>query len=113
VSLTRSHDSGEADAFLYYVMPYVEGESLREKLNREKQLGLDETVHIAEGIAAALDLRDMPRDRVTRRDSAPRVEWIRTAVLALADSAPRIRGQCRRITTATMDGPRAWAFRTS
>ena len=33
-------DSGEADGFLYYVMPYVEGEFLREKLNREKQRGL-------------------------------------------------------------------------
>ncbi|MCH7489820.1 MAG: protein kinase [Gemmatimonadetes bacterium] len=30
------HDSGEADSFLYYVMPYVEGESLRDKINREK-----------------------------------------------------------------------------
>ena len=31
-------DSGEADSFLYYVMPYIEGESLRERLDREKQL---------------------------------------------------------------------------
>ena len=37
-------------------MPYVEGESLREKLNREKQLGVEETLKIAEGVAAALDL---------------------------------------------------------
>ncbi|MDH3292047.1 MAG: protein kinase [Gemmatimonadota bacterium] len=36
------HDSGEADSFLYYVMPYVEGESLREKLNREKQLSIEQ-----------------------------------------------------------------------
>jgi serine/threonine-protein kinase len=34
------HDSGEADGFLYYVMPYIEGETLRDKLNRETQLGL-------------------------------------------------------------------------
>ena len=33
-------DSGEADSFLYYVMPLVEGESLRDKLNREKQLSV-------------------------------------------------------------------------
>src|SRR6266498_1613433 len=33
------YDSGTADSFLYYVMPYVEGESLRDKLVREKQLG--------------------------------------------------------------------------
>src|ERR1043165_4765007 len=32
------YDSGEADGFLYYVMPFVEGESLRDRLNREKQL---------------------------------------------------------------------------
>ena len=34
--------SGEADSFLYYVMPYVEGETLRDKLNRETQLSIDE-----------------------------------------------------------------------
>jgi serine/threonine-protein kinase len=37
-------DSGEADGFLYYVMPYIEGETLREKLNRETQLSIDEAV---------------------------------------------------------------------
>ncbi len=45
------HDSGEADGFLYYVMPYVEGESLREKLDREHQLPVDEAVRIATDIA--------------------------------------------------------------
>ena len=34
------YDSGEADSFLYHMMPYVEGESLRQKLNREKQLSM-------------------------------------------------------------------------
>jgi serine/threonine-protein kinase len=48
------YDSGEADTFLYYVMPYIEGESLRDKLNREKQLGVEETVEIAKDVAAAL-----------------------------------------------------------
>ncbi len=37
-------DSGEADGFLFYVMPFVEGESLREKLDREYQLPVDEAV---------------------------------------------------------------------
>ena len=39
-------DSGEADGFLFYVMPYVEGETLRTKLDRETQLGVDETVQL-------------------------------------------------------------------
>jgi len=42
-------------AFLYYVMPYVEGESLRAKLNREKQLSVDEAISIAKQVGAALD----------------------------------------------------------
>ena len=49
------HDSGEADGFLYYVMPYVEGESLRERLDREQQLAIDEAVHHGRAIASALD----------------------------------------------------------
>ncbi|MEJ2206789.1 MAG: protein kinase [Gemmatimonadota bacterium] len=48
------HDSGEADGFLFYVMPYVEGESLRERLDREKQLPIDEAVRIATNVAEAL-----------------------------------------------------------
>jgi serine/threonine-protein kinase len=46
-------DSGEAGGFLYYVMPHVEGESLRERLNRKKQLPVDEAVGIATKVAAA------------------------------------------------------------
>jgi DNA-binding SARP family transcriptional activator/formylglycine-generating enzyme required for sulfatase activity len=48
-------DSGETDGFLYYVMPYVEGESLRDRLSREKQLPVDETVKIAFDVAEALE----------------------------------------------------------
>jgi serine/threonine-protein kinase len=48
------HDSGEADGLLFYVMPYVEGESLRERLDRDRQLGVDEAVGIATKVAAAL-----------------------------------------------------------
>jgi len=47
-------DSGEADRLLYYVMPYVEGESLRERLKREGQLPLDEALQIAREVAMAL-----------------------------------------------------------
>src|ERR1041385_7902241 len=45
------HDSGEAAGFLYYVMPYVDGESLRERLTREKQLQLEDALRIAGEVA--------------------------------------------------------------
>ncbi len=48
------YDSGEAAEFLYYVMPFVEGESLRDRLSREKQLPLEEAVQIAREVADAL-----------------------------------------------------------
>jgi serine/threonine protein kinase len=47
-------DSGEADSYLYYVMPHVEGETLRDRLEREKQLPVDEAVRIATDVAEAL-----------------------------------------------------------
>ena len=47
-------DSGEADGFLFYVMPFVEGESLRDRLDREKQLPIDDAVRIAREISDAL-----------------------------------------------------------
>src|SRR5438477_3574033 len=48
------HDSGEVGGFLYYVMPFVEGESLRDRLNRERQLPVEEAVRIAREVATAL-----------------------------------------------------------
>src|SRR5213594_2735984 len=48
------YDSGAAAGFLYYVMPYVEGESLRDRLEREKQLSLEDTLRIAGEVAGAL-----------------------------------------------------------
>jgi serine/threonine-protein kinase len=48
------HDSGEADGFLFYVMPYVEGETLRERMNREGQLPLDDALQITKEVATAL-----------------------------------------------------------
>jgi serine/threonine protein kinase len=63
------HDSGEANGFLYYVMPYVEGESLRARLNRAGKLPLDEALYLARGIAGALDYAH--RQRVVHRDIKP------------------------------------------
>jgi serine/threonine-protein kinase len=48
------YDSGAAAGFLYYVMPYVEGESLRDRLTREKQLAQDDALRIATEVAGAL-----------------------------------------------------------
>ncbi|MDX2121512.1 MAG: protein kinase, partial [Gemmatimonadota bacterium] len=48
-------DSGEAQGTAYYVMPFVEGDSLRERLTREKQLPIGAAVRIAGEVAAALD----------------------------------------------------------
>src|SRR5215217_4155685 len=47
-------DSGAAEGLLFYVMPYVEGESLRARLDRERQLPVDEAVRIATAVAGAL-----------------------------------------------------------
>ena len=48
-------ESGTADSFLFYVMPWIEGETLRDKLNRETQLGVDEAVRIAREVLDALE----------------------------------------------------------
>ena len=62
-------DSGEADGLLFYVMPYIEGESLRARLEREHQLPVDEAVHIAVAVAGALDYAH--RHHVIHRDLKP------------------------------------------
>ncbi|HEY0242039.1 MAG TPA: protein kinase [Gemmatimonadaceae bacterium] len=49
------HDSGEAEGFLYYVMPYLRGDSLRERLEREPQLPLEDALRITRDVAGALD----------------------------------------------------------
>src|SRR4030095_6006039 len=62
-------DSGEADSFLFYVMPFVEGETLRTRLNREKQLPVGDAVRIDTAIACALDYAH--RHGVVHRDIKP------------------------------------------
>jgi serine/threonine protein kinase len=56
-------------AFLYYVMPYIEGETVREKLNRETQFGVDDAIRIAHEVADALDYAH--RRGVIHRDIKP------------------------------------------
>jgi len=62
-------DSGHADDFLYYVTPYVEGESLRNRLDRERQLPIAEAVHLAAAVAGALDYAH--RHHIVHRDIKP------------------------------------------
>ncbi len=63
------HDSGEADSFLFYVMPYVEGETVRDRISREKQLPVADAVRITTEVAAALDYAH--RHGVIHRDIKP------------------------------------------
>ena len=62
-------DSGAADSYLYYVMPFIDGETLRSKLDRETQLGIDEAVDITTAVADALDYAH--RNGVIHRDIKP------------------------------------------
>jgi serine/threonine-protein kinase len=63
------HDSGEAGGTVFYVMPFVEGESLRDRLDRERQLPVDEAIRIASEVADALDYAH--RHGVIHRDIKP------------------------------------------
>jgi serine/threonine-protein kinase len=74
-------DSGEAGGLLYYVMPYVEGETLRAKLQRERELPVNEAVRITVAVAGALDYahrrgvihRDLKPENILLHDGEPLV----------------------------------------
>jgi len=63
------HDSGEADGFLFYVMPFIDGESLRDRLTRERQLPIGDALRIAREVADALGYAH--EHRVIHRDIKP------------------------------------------
>ncbi len=76
-------DSGVAGGFLYYVLPLVRGESLRDKLNKEKQLGVEEAVAITRQVASALDYAH--RQGVVHRDIKPENILIQEGEAMLTD----------------------------
>ncbi|MGH7559509.1 MAG: protein kinase domain-containing protein [Gemmatimonadales bacterium] len=77
------HDSGEADSFLFYVMPFVDGESLRDRLVRERQLPIDDAIRLATEVAGALAYAH--RRGVIHRDIKPENILIASGSAVVAD----------------------------
>ncbi len=76
-------DSGEADGLLYYVMPFVAGESLRARLIRERQLPVEEALRLAREVASALDYAH--RQGVVHRDIKPENILLQDGAALVAD----------------------------
>ena len=76
-------DSGEADGLLYYVMPYVAGESLRARLARERQLPVEEALRLSREVASALDYAH--RQGVVHRDIKPENILLQDGAALVAD----------------------------
>ena len=91
-------DSGEADSFLFYVMPYVEGETLRERMARERQLPVEEAVAIARAVAQALQHahdrgvihRDIKPGNILMQDGQPVVSDFGIALAVGAAGGARL-----------------------
>jgi len=91
-------DSGDAGGFLYYVMPFVEGESLRQRLEREGQLPLDEALRLTRAIASALDFahgrgvihRDIKPENIMLHQGEPMVADFGIALAVSAAGRERL-----------------------
>ena len=91
-------DSGTADGFLFYVMPFIDGETLRGKLDRETQLGVDEAVRIASDVASALHYahehgvihRDIKPENILLHDGRPMVADFGIALAVSAAAGGRL-----------------------
>jgi Tol biopolymer transport system component/tRNA A-37 threonylcarbamoyl transferase component Bud32 len=91
-------DSGTADGFLFYVMPFIDGETLRDRLNRETQLGVDEAVKIAAEVADALDYahqhgvihRDIKPENILLQNGRPMVADFGIALAVSAAAGGRM-----------------------
>jgi len=91
-------DSGEVDGTAYYVMPFVEGESLRDRLGRDKQLPTEDAVRIAREIASALDYahrhgvihRDIKPENIMLHDGSPMVMDFGIALAVTAAGGTRM-----------------------
>ena len=91
-------DSGEVGGFLYYVMPFIDGETLRTKLDRETQLGIDEAVQITVAVADALDYahrhgvihRDIKPENILLHDGRPMVADFGIALAVSAAAGGRM-----------------------
>ncbi len=77
------HDSGEAEGLLFYVMPNMEGQSLRELLDRERQLPLNEALRLCREVASALDYAH--RHDVVHRDVKPENILLHEGAAMVAD----------------------------
>src|SRR2546425_676271 len=86
-------DSGQADGILYYVMPFVEGESLRDRLTREGQLPLEQALQITREVVGALSYAHS--HEVVHRDIKPENILLSGGVALVADF-----GIARAITSA-------------
>ncbi|MDH5196798.1 MAG: protein kinase [Gemmatimonadota bacterium] len=90
------YDSGQAGDLLFYVMPFIPGESLRQRLEREPQLPLDDAVRIARGVAAALDYAH--RQQIVHRDIKPENVMLHDGEAVVTDF-----GSAKAVTAAAAD----------